>query len=316
MHLVTLRAGERVVPGLIIGDDVLDLVGASEILSHGQRLPNSVRGILERGPQCLDAVRRIGDVARGGSAERLRDSGALVPRSSATLLAPIPDPNMILACGANYREHLREMKAEVPHQPLSFVKSVASIVGHGAPIILPTSNPNMVDWEGEFCAVIGRPCYRVSESEALDYVAGYTLLNDVSARDWIAPVFAATGTMGPIYAWEMNILGKQFPTFGPMGPALATRDEIADPDDIDLKTTLNGEVVQSANTSDLVFNLAALIAYYSRFYRFRPGDVISTGSPAGVGYGRKPQLFMKAGDTIAVHASGIGTCSNPVVAPS
>lgn len=166
---------------------------------------------------------------------------------------------------------------------------------------------------GVFSAVFGRPCHGVDAGEALEYVAGYTLINDVSARDWVAPVFAASGVMGPIFAWEQNLLGKQFPTFCPMGPVLATREEVPDPDGVDLQTTLNGEVMQSASTSDLVFGLAALIAHYSRFYRFLPGDVITTGSPSGVGYGRSPQRFMKAGDTIAVRASGIGTLTNPVV---
>jgi len=135
---------------------------------------------------------------------------------------------------------------------------------------------------------MGRSCHGVSEAEALDCVAGYTLINDVSARDWVAPVFAATGLMAGILAWERNLLGKQFPTFCPMGPALVTRDEIRNPDDVQIETRLNGAVMQSANTDDLVFGVRKLIAYYSQFYRFSPGDVITTGSPSGVGYGRNP----------------------------
>ncbi|HTP83937.1 MAG TPA: fumarylacetoacetate hydrolase family protein [Alphaproteobacteria bacterium] len=312
MHLVTMKSAGGGVPGALVGDEILDLVAGAAVLPSARELAGSMRGILEQGPGALDLIRRLADEAAGGAAERLREIGALRPRTTATLLAPIPDPAMILSCGANYREHLREMKTEVPDQPLSFTKSVAAIIGDGAPIVLPKSNPDMVDWEGEFSAVIGRPCHCVSAAEALDYVAGYTLVNDVSARDWVAPVFASKGIMGAIFAWELNLLGKQFPTFCPMGPVLATRDEIPDPDDVDLKTTLNGEVVQAANTNDLVFNVAALIAHYSRFYRFQPGDVITTGSPAGVGYGRKPQKFMRAGDQIAVHAAGIGTLTNPV----
>jgi acylpyruvate hydrolase len=117
-------------------------------------------------------------------------------------------------------------------------------------------------------------------------------------------------------AWEHNILGKQFPTFCPMGPALVTKDEIADPHDVALKTTVNGTVMQSTNTNDLVFNVKQLIAYYARFYLLRPGDVITTGSPAGVGYGREPKVFLRAGDTVEVSAQGIGTLSNPVVGPA
>jgi len=313
MHLVTMRSAGRAAAGAIVGDEILDLVAAAAVLPDARALPSSIRGVLEQGDPALELIRRLIDSAAGAAAERLRETGALRPRTAVPLLAPVPDPAMILSCGANYREHLREMKTEVPDQPLSFTKSVAAIVGDGAPIVLPKSNPDMVDWEGEFSAVIGRPCHGVSVAEALDYVAGYTLVNDVSARDWVAPVFASKGIMGAIFAWELNLLGKQFPTFCPMGPVLATRDEIPDPDDVDLKTTLNGEVMQAANTDDLVFNVAALIAHYSRFYRFQPGDVITTGSPAGVGFGRKPQKFMKAGDRIAVHATGIGTLTNPVV---
>jgi 2-keto-4-pentenoate hydratase/2-oxohepta-3-ene-1,7-dioic acid hydratase in catechol pathway len=122
--------------------------------------------------------------------------------------------------------------------------------------------------------------------------------------------------MGPIMAWEHNLLGKQFPTFCPMGPAVVTADEIRDPHDVALQTVVNGKVMQSANTNDLVFNVRQLIAYYSRFYLLQPGDVITTGSPAGVGFGRDPKVFLRAGDTVAVSAQGIGTLTNPVVGPA
>jgi len=243
-----------------------------------------------------------------------REAGALVPRSGTRLLAPITDPALILSCGMNYREHLREMNTPVPDYPTSFTKNIAGIIGPDAPIVLPPSNPDMVDWEGEFSVVMGRSCHRVSEAEALDYVAGYTLINDVSARDWVAPIFQSKVLMDGILAWERNLLGKQFPTFCPMGPVLVTCDEIRDPDDVHIETLLNGTVMQSANTSDLVFGVRKLIAYYSQFYRFSPGDVITTGSPSGVGYGRNPKVFMHAGDRIEVRASGIGVLANPVIA--
>ena len=142
-------------------------------------------------------------------------------------------------------------------------------------------------------------------------MAGYTLVNDVSARNWVAPVFSSSGVWGPIWAWEHNILGKQFPTFCPLGPALATRDEIPDPGSVEITTTLNGEVMQSANTRDLIFSLERVIEYYSQFYLFRPGDVITTGSPPGVGYGRNPKVFMKPGDVVAVGVDRIGTPLQP-----
>jgi 2-keto-4-pentenoate hydratase/2-oxohepta-3-ene-1,7-dioic acid hydratase in catechol pathway len=214
----------------------------------------------------------------------------------------------------NYHEHLKEMKTPVPEKPAAFTKSVASIIATGQPIVLPPSHPDMVDWEGEFTVVIGKACHRVSAAKALDYVAGYTIVNDVSARNWVTPIFASTGIMGPILAWEHNLLGKMMPTFCPMGPVMATKDEVPDPDDVHIVTRLNGTVMQDANTDDLVFTVPKLIEYYSQFYRFLPGDCITTGSPSGVGFGRNPKVFMKAGDTISVEVKGIGILSNPVKA--
>jgi acylpyruvate hydrolase len=314
MQLVTLAA--RRSAGVIVGEEIVDLAACHHAVNAARLLPPTLRGILEAGDAALDLVRKVVDAigASASLAERLREEGILVDRADARLLAPVPDPALILSCGLNYHEHLREMNTPAPDLPNAFTKNASQIIGPGAPIVLPASHPDMVDWEGEFSIVIGRPCHNVAEREALDYVAGYTLINDVSARDWVAPIFQATGVMGPILAWERNLLGKQFPTFCPMGPVLATSDEIRDPDDVQLSTLLNGQVMQSANTNDLVFGVRKLIAYYSQFYLFRPGDVITTGSPSGVGYGRNPKVFMRAGDRIEVRATGIGVLANPVVA--
>jgi 2-keto-4-pentenoate hydratase/2-oxohepta-3-ene-1,7-dioic acid hydratase in catechol pathway len=315
MQLVMLQQGGRRGPGMVLDDEILDLGAAAKLIPEARLLPASLRALLEMGDTALSLLHRIADrVAERGAHERLRGAGALVARASAQLLAPIPDPAIVLSCGMNYRAHLAEMNTPVPATPTAFTKSVASIIGTGNPIRLPPGHADMVDWEGEFCAVIGKPCHRVGEAEALDYVAGYTLINDVSARDWVAPIFSATGIMGPILAWEHNVLGKQFPTFCPMGPALVTKDAIRDPGKVQLTTRLNGEVMQSANTDDLVFGVARVIAYFSKFYAFRPGDVISTGSPAGVGYGREPKVFMRPGDVIEVEATGIGVLRNPIAA--
>jgi acylpyruvate hydrolase len=293
MKLVTMEIAGRARAGVLAGDDIIDIHACDP------SLPPSVRGILEAG--ALDQVQRL-----------LRSATSRVPMKSAKLLAPIPDPGMVLSCGMNYHEHLKEMKTPVPEKPAAFTKSVASIIGPGEPIKLPPSHPDMVDWEGEFSVVIGKPCHRVKAAQALEYVAGYTIVNDVSARDWVAPIFSAQGTMGAIHAWEHNLLGKMFPTFCPMGPVLATKDEVPDPSNVRLETRLNGKVMQSANTDDLVFSVAQLIEYYSEFYVFRPGDVITTGSPSGVGYGRNPKVFMKPGDVIEVEVAGVGILRNPV----
>src|SRR5271163_4137814 len=313
MRLVMLQHPGRRTAGLLLGEDVLDLGAAADLIPEALLVAHSVRSILEAGDSALALLRRIVDRVADHEATRdqLREAGALVAYSAVSLLAPIPEPAIVLACGLNYHAHLAEMNTPVPPTPTGFTKSVASIIGSGSAIRLPPSHPDMVDWEGEFCAVIGRPCHRVSEQDALDYVGGYTLINDVSARNWVAGVFSATGIMGPILAWEHNVLGKQFPSFCPMGPALVTKDEIPDPERVQLTTRLNGEIVQSANTDDLVFGVARVIAYFSQFYSFRPGDVISTGSPAGVGYGRTPKRFMRAGDVIEVQADGVGILRNP-----
>lgn len=241
--------------------------------------------------------------------------GARHALGGAKLRAPIPDPGLVLSVGMNYHEHLKEMKTPVPEKPAAFTKSVASIIASGEPIKVPPSHPGMLDWEGEFSVVIGKPCHRVKAAQALDYVFGYTLVNDVSARDWVAPIFQAQGIMGPIHAWEHNLLGKMFPTFCPMGPCIATRDEIPDPANVRIQTRLNGKLMQDASTDDLVFSVVQLIEYYSQFYLFRPGDVITTGSPSGVGFGRNPKVFMQPGDVVEVEVKEIGILRNPIEAP-
>lgn len=295
MHLVMFRKGREPRAGVVDGEEIVDINACD------RSLPSTIKGLLE-----ANALSRVRGV--------LKSKKHRLPRKKARLLPPIPNPGLILSVGMNYHEHLKEMKTPVPEKPAAFTKSVASIIGPGQPILLPRSNPAMVDWEGEFTVVIGRAGHRISADKALDHVAGYTIVNDVSARDWVAPIFQSSGIMGPIHAWEHNLLGKMFPTFCPMGPALATRDEVADPGNVRIVTRLNGQVMQNANTDDLVFSVAKLIEYYSQFYRFLPGDCITTGSPSGVGFGRNPKVFMKAGDTVHVEVQGVGVLSNPIKA--
>src|SRR6478752_8609279 len=294
MHLVMFMKDKQPRAGVIDGEDIVDINAAD------RSLPTTLKGILE-----VNGLSKV---------RKLTKSKKRIPLKKAKLLPPISNPGLLLSVGMNYHEHLKEMKTPVPEKPAAFTKSVASIIASGQPIVLPASNPGMVDWEGEFTVVIGKGGYRIPAAKALEHVAGYTIVNDVSARDWVASIFSSSGIMGPIHAWEHNLLGKMMPTFCPMGPCLATRDEVPDPDDVHIVTRLNGTVMQDANTDDLVFSVAKLIEYYSQFYRFMPGDCITTGSPSGVGYGRNPKVFMKPGDTISVEVAGIGILSNPVKA--
>lgn len=315
MRLVTINHSIGAVPGVVIDEFILNLPVSAGLIPEAMNVASSVKSILSLGDEGLSAVRQVQDkVTAGGPSlwQGLVDAGALIKESEARLLAPIPDPGLILSCGMNYRGHLAEMGGNLPKTPTAFLKSVNAIVGPNSPIVLPASNPGMVDWEAEFCGVIGRPCHAVTESEALDYVAGYTLINDVSARDWVRPMGELQG-LEATAAWDLNLLGKQFPTFCPMGPAVVTKDELIDPAGAAFQLTLNGELKQSACTDDLLFSLAALIAYYSQWYNFQPGDLISTGSPAGVGMGEKPFRFLKSGDVVTLGAEGIGSMSNPVI---
>jgi 2-keto-4-pentenoate hydratase/2-oxohepta-3-ene-1,7-dioic acid hydratase in catechol pathway len=276
-----------------------------------------MRAILAAGEEGLALARRIVtrvETASTAQRDRLRAAGALGPLASTRLLAPVPDPAMIVSAGQAYRAHLAEMKSEPPKEPGAFIKASSTVVGPGADVPLPPQCNDMVDFEGEFCAVIGRTCHNVAASAALDHVAGYTLTNDVSARNWVPLLGKARTTPEARHAWDLNHMGKQLPSFSPLGPALVTKDEIADPGKLDLTTRLNGAVMQQANTSDLIFTLAETIAYFSRWYTFLPGDVVSTGTPAGVGYGRDPKVFLKPGDVVEVEVGGIGVLSNRFVA--
>jgi 2-keto-4-pentenoate hydratase/2-oxohepta-3-ene-1,7-dioic acid hydratase in catechol pathway len=315
MRLGTAKDGERFFPCVVLDQSVVDLEASARVLPGSGRTPGSIREILAGGDGELDRIRSVRDsvMSAGKSlAEELRAAGAVIPIADAELVAPVRDPAIVLSCGMNYRAHLEEMGGSMPTDPTAFLKNANAVIGPDEPIVLPRDNPNMVDWEAEFSGVIGMPCHRVSVEDALEYVGGYTMINDVSARDWVKPMAQMSG-MEAIRAWDDNLLGKQFPSFCPMGPTVATRNEI-DPADAHFELKVNGEVMQSANTNDLVFSLAALIAHYSQFFRFQPGDVITTGCPAGAGMGRDPHVFLAPGDVVELSADGIGSMKNPVIA--
>jgi len=314
MHLVTIeRDGEERL-GVLVGEEILDLSASEPVLGR-LGAPSSMRALLAAGDRALEAVRRAHDAASSDSVGgELRERGGLVAARDVHRLAPVPDPRIIVSAGGNFRAHVREMGVEVlPTEPSAFLKSPNTVIGPDSPIILPRLHPDMVDWEAEVAVVIGRTCHNVDAEDAFDHVAGFTMVNDVSARDWVEALDGLEG-LEASRAWDKNILGKQFPTFCPMGPALATKDEIADWNAIRFTLFLNGVKMQEAVTDDLVFSVPEMIAYYSRFYRFLPGDIITLGSPSGVGLMQRPPLFLKEGDIVEVVGEGIGTLTNSVVA--
>lgn len=219
------------------------------------------------------------------------------------LLAPVLPVNL-LCIGLNYRRHAEEGKAQIPERPVLFIKATTTVQNPGDPIVLPRHlRSDEVDYECELAVVIGKHCKNVSREKALDYVLGYTCANDVSARDW-------QGKWGG----SQWCRGKTFDTFAPLGPCLVLKDEIPDPSKLKIKTTLNGDVMQDWRTDDMIFDVPALIAFLSGSTTLLPGTVIFTGTPHGVGFARKPPVFLKSGDTISIEIDKIGTLTNPVVA--
>ncbi len=218
------------------------------------------------------------------------------------LLAPVVPPNL-LCIGLNYKKHAAESNSALPKYPVLFIKNTASIQNPGDPIEIPVKLASeKVDYECELAVVIGRRCKNVSRAQALDYVLGYTCGNDVSARDW-----QRDGGGGQ---WCQ---GKSFDTFAPLGPVLVTRDEIPNPNALQIKTILNGETMQDWNTNDMIFDVPAIIEFLSSSKTLLPGTVILTGTPHGVGFARTPPVWLKAGDTVSIEIEKIGTLTNPVV---
>lgn len=218
------------------------------------------------------------------------------------LLAPLI-PTTIFCIGLNYRKHAEESKAKIPQWPVLFMKSPASVQNPGDPIELPVQlKSTQVDYECELAVVIGRKCKNVKREQALDYVLGYTCANDVSARDWQKD-----------FGGSQWCRGKTFDTFCPLGPGLVTKDEIANPNALKIRTILNGEAMQDWTTEDMIFDVPALIEFLSGSSTLLPGTVILTGTPHGVGMAREPKVFLKPGDTVTVDIEGIGELTNPVV---
>jgi 2-keto-4-pentenoate hydratase/2-oxohepta-3-ene-1,7-dioic acid hydratase in catechol pathway len=218
------------------------------------------------------------------------------------LLAPV-SPTNILAIGLNYRKHAEEGGKGVPERPMLFIKSTNSLQNPGDPIELPRKlASHEVDYECELAVVIGRTCKNATKANALDFVLGYTAANDVSARDWQMRLNGGQFCQG-----------KSFDTFCPLGPVLVTKDEIPEPNKLRIKTVLNGQTMQDWSTDDMVFDVPTLIEFLSGSKTLLPGTVILTGTPHGVGYARKPPIFLKAGDTVTIDIEKIGALTNPVV---
>lgn len=231
-----------------------------------------------------------------------REKGWLVPRRDAYWFAPVPRPGKIVCIGLNYRDHARESGLAVPATPVIFSKFSSCVIAPGEPVVVPTTSEK-IDYEAELAVVIGRVAKHVSADRAYGYVLGYTAFNDVTARDF---------QFGD-GQWQR---GKSCDTFAPMGQTIVTTDEIPDPHTLRITMKVNGAVMQDSNTNQLIFRVPELIEFITRSITLEPGDVIATGTPAGVGFARKPPVFLKPGDTMEVEIERIGGLGNPIVAAS
>ena len=216
------------------------------------------------------------------------------------LLPPVTNPEKIICIGRNYAEHASETGSDLPKEPLFFTKFNSSLAGANDPVILPKIS-SQVDYEAELAVIIGREGKYISYDNAFDYVAGYMVFDDVSARDWQ-------------FRTGQFTTGKTFDTFGSCGPFLVTKDEVPDPHNLSIKLTLNGQVMQDSNTSKLIFNIPKCIEYLSQLFPLRPGDIISTGTPSGVGFARKPPIFMKDGDKVRIEIEKVGVLETTIMA--
>jgi len=306
MKLVSYRERGESKLGCRVGDEVIDLRRASRAALRaagdaagvgvaGTRLLLDMVHFLEGGASSLAEARRALEFAAQEQAADFR-----VPLAAVELAPPVTQPGKVVCVGLNYRSHLSLLDDPTPQYPILFHKARTSLTGDGQPIVLPRIS-RQVDYEGELAVVIGKRGKYIPEREALSCVAGYTCANDVSAHDLEFRTSQWTS-------------GKMLDTFCPLGPVLVTADEIPEPNRLRLRTILNGETVQDECTSDMLFPVRFLISYISSLATLEPGDLILTGTPAGLGCMRQPPVFLQPGDHISVEIEGIGTLTNPVVA--
>jgi 2-keto-4-pentenoate hydratase/2-oxohepta-3-ene-1,7-dioic acid hydratase in catechol pathway len=283
MKLVTFTQGGRTRIGALDGNEVVDFSAVNGAL------PLDMLTFLERGQAAMDAAREACAANQGRLA-----------RADVRLEAPIRRPPKILAVGLNYRDHVEETGGKIPEVPMIFNKQSTAVIGPEDAIHRPKDSEQL-DYEGEFGVVIGKRCRRVPRDKAAGVIAGYTIVNDVSVRDW--QLRSATTTMG-----------KSWDTHCPMGPCIVTTDEVPDPHSLDLRTWVNDELRQNSNTKYLIFNCFDLIEHLSTAFTLEPGDVISTGTPSGVVLGMDPRVWLKPGDVVRIAIDRLGELENRVIA--
>jgi len=280
---------------------LVTFLGPNATVQPGVLQNGHVVGLAAAGFPSMTSVLAAGEGGRSKISSYANSNESSSPLlDTVKLLAPIARPPKIVCIGLNYRDHAVESNMAIPEVPTVFCKFASSVIGPGDEVVLP-KNSAKPDYEAEFAVVIGKGGRYIGEDKWQDHVFGYLNLNDVSARDYQL-------------ATSQWVIGKTFDTFCPMGPYIVTKDEIADPHNLDIKMTINGEVLQHSNTKHLIFNIPTLIAHLSSVMTLEVGDIISTGTPAGVGLGRTPQRWLVPGDEMVVEVEGLGALRNKCVA--
>ena len=292
MKLVSYGEKRRERAGLVYGDKILDLSRAWEAIEKGQ-MPSSMVEVLH-GPW-REQLELISENAE----ELLRQDNVVFDISEVRLGAPVPMPSKVVCLGLNYRDHADESGQPYPELPILFSKASSAIIGPRDDVVIPKES-SQIDWEVELAVVVGKEGRRIPESEAFEHLAGYTVFNDVSARD-----IQMSGKQ-----WHR---GKSFDTFGPMGPWIVTLDEIDDPLSLEVRCLINGVERQHSNTSYHVFNVPRIVAFISAGMTLFPGDVIATGTPGGVGFAMKPPVFLQPGDEMVTEIEAVGQLRNKIV---
>ncbi len=313
MRLVTYQYEGQARTGAQIDGQIIDLNRAyAAMLRHGgnddelavanARVPGDMIALLQGGATSLraaqDALAFVRSQLAAGDAMGKLD-GIVYASERITYLPPVVRPGKVICLGLNYRDHAAEAGMAVPDYPVLFHKVAGSLIGHNQPIIVPRIS-SKIDYEGELAVIVGKRGKYIAEQDALAYVAGYCVANDVSARDLQFRTSQWTS-------------GKMLDTFGPLGPALVTKDEVPDPHALAIRTILNGQVMQDASTADMIFRVPSIISSISEIVTLEAGDVIMTGTPPGIGNTRKPPVFMKPGDTVTVEIEGLGRLTNTLV---
>jgi acylpyruvate hydrolase len=261
----------------------------------GAEFPSDLLSLLQEGPEAMDQAREAVNWAVANKIDELS-----IPLDDVNIQAPIKDVSKVVGIGLNYADHCREQNIPLPESVLLFAKFPSSVIGPEESITWDPAESQAVDYEAEVAVIIGKEASRIEPEDAWDYVAGLTIVNDVSARD-------------AQFADKQWVRGKSFDTFCPIGPYVATLDEIEDPDNLNIKTRLNGELVQDSNTKEMVFKIPEIISAITKSITLVPGDIICTGTPDGVGYFRDPKILLKPGDVVEVEIDGLGLLRNPVV---